>query len=478
MTKNIIFNFSLFLLLFKEFLNYIVYPLKTLDENNKNFESLLSFNSTYTVLQMGTPPKEVNFYFNLNHAQINITDEGCSNYNLYKRTNSSSFKVAIELDESDQDNKTKYLVLDTLIFNFDINLTKILKIEEYPFYYSSNISRNDTDLCGNIGLSVMPYYYISDSEQVKYYTDELKKLGAEKYDDFSFFHYNNQDLLVNGVFLQIEFPDLFHGVKGVSWDHLNYRGHNNYNLYWEISMKEIYYNNVHSKNNIIFEFNPLFELILGTNDFKSNISNDFFNSYINKGVCSIKEYNGLNYFECDSEKFTDKDICFFPTLYIANVHINHIFELNYRDLFIKINNKVYFKIVFPVEKLDYERWIVGKIFMRKYPVKFSPLSRLLGFYIQPNEGDINEEEKSDEKNPAHISNDNNNKNGKIFIYVIIIVVALIFTGLGLFLGKKIFYPRKKRANELLDDNYQYESEVNKENDKDTNNKILSNTPIN
>ena len=214
-------------------------------------------------------------------------------------------------------------------------------------------------------MSVIPYYYISDSEQVKYYTEELKKLGAEKYDDYSFFHYNNQDLLVNSVFLQIEFPDLFRGVKGVSWEHLIYRG-NNYNLKWEISMKEIYYNNIHSKINIIFEFNPLFELILGTNDFKSNISNDFFNSYINKGICSIKEYNGLNYFECDSEKFTNKDIYSFPTLYIANIRQHHIFELNNQELFVKINNKVYFEIVFPVESLDYERWILGKIFMRKF----------------------------------------------------------------------------------------------------------------
>jgi len=477
MTINIIFIFSFFILLFKEYLNYIVYPLRTLDEDNKNFESLLSFNSTYTILQMGTPPKDVNFYFNLSHAQINITDEGCSNHNLYNKTNSSSFKVAFELDESDQDDKTKYLVLDTLSFKFDINLARVLKIEEYPFYYSSNISRNDTELCGNIGLSVIPYYYMPDSEQVKYYTDELKKLGAEKYEDFSFFHYNNKDFFINSVFLEIEFPDLFRGVKGVSWEHLIYGG-NNSNLNWEISMKEIYYNNIHSKINIIFEFNPLFELIIGTNNFKSNISNDFFNSYINKGICSIKEFNGLNYFECDSEKFTNKDINSFPTIYIANNYINHIFELNYQDLFIKINNKVYFKIVFPVESLDYERWILGKIFMRKYPVRFSPLSRLLGFYIKPNEGEINKEEKENGKMPDQINNDSNNKNGKIYIYVIIIVVALIFTGLGLFLGKKIFYPRKKRANELLDDNYQYESEVNKENNKEKNNEILSKTPIN
>ena len=51
-------------------------------------------------------------------------------------------------------NNTKYLVLDTLYFYTDLNITKKLKVPEYPLYYSSDISRNDTDLCGNIGLRI------------------------------------------------------------------------------------------------------------------------------------------------------------------------------------------------------------------------------------------------------------------------------------------------------------------------------------
>ena len=38
--------------------------------------------------------------------------------------------------------------------------------------------------------------------------------------------------------------------------------------------------------------------------------------------------------------------------------------------------------------------------------------------------------------------------------------------------------KSKTLHELLDDNYQYESEVNKENKKEKNNEILSKTPIN
>ena len=104
--------------------------------------------------------------------------------------------------------------------------------------------------------------------------------------------------------------------------------------------------------------------------------------------------------------------------------------------------------------------------MRKYPVKFSPLSRLIGFYLKNDK-----ENKKPGKNETETAT-NSNKNNKIIFYIIIIVIALIFTGVGLFLGKKLFYPRKKRANELLDDNYEYEynSGINEQNKIEDGNK--------
>ena len=485
MKKSIILFFSLFIIFLKEFHCYIVYTLNTL-EGKTNIESLLSFNSTYTVLEIGTPPQKVNFYFDISHSQINITDKGCGNKNLYNKIISSTYKIAFELEPSYQDNNTQYLVLDVLYFDNNINLTEKLKISEYPFYYSSNISKNDINLCGNIGLSILPYdSYNFESPTVKYYTDELKKLGASKYEDFSFYHYNNKDFLIFGIFLQSEFPDLFKDVEQVMWVHPSMRA-NDYNLYWELSMKEIYYNNVHSKIHIRFEINPLFELIVGTNDFKENITNDFFDSYLQKGICSLKRYNGFNIFECNQETFTNKDIKKFPTIYLVNIGLEYIFELKSEELFININNKWYFQIIFPVKDFDVERWILGRIFMRKYPVKFSPFSRLIGFYLKTKK----EQKKDGKREEGEIENTNSsNKNHKTLFYIIIIVIALIFTGVGLFLGKKIFYPRKKRANELLDDNYEYEynsvtksdnknEEDNNKNNSENNNEIITDNIIN
>ena len=465
--KKFEFLLFLFFIYFKRLKGYVVYNLKTLEEGTNNIESLLSFNSTYTILEIGTPPQQVNFFFDLTHHQINLTDKGCSNKNLYNKNNSTSFKIAFELDLPQQDNNTKYLVLDSLYFYTDLNITKKLKVPEYPLYYSSDISRNDTDLCGNIGLRIFQFEtYNFDPPNIKYYTDEIKKLGAGKYEDFSFFHYNNQDLLINDIFLQTEFPELFKGIEHVVWFYPSYRV-STMELYWEFYMDDIYYKNVHLKSTRI-ELNPLFELIVGTNNYKKNITNDFFNNYIEKGICTIKEYKGFHVIECDQAKFKKKDINKCPGIYFSNVKASHIFELDSEELFININNKWYFKIVFPIEDLDTERWILGRIFMRKYPVKFAPFSSMIGFYIIPNEGNTNKEDKKDNKK---------GNNSKTVVYIIIIVIALIFTAVGLFLGKQIFYPRKKRANELLDDNYEYESN-NKEELNNKKNKIISDSPIN
>ena len=59
----------------------------------------------------------------------------------------------------------------------------------------------------------------------------------------------------------------------------------------------------------------------------------------------------------------------------------------------------------------------------------------------------------------------------------IIVVAIIFTVVGLYIGKKVFFPRRKRANELVDDYYQYDSEKKDGNKMDINSEKNNSTVI-
>ena len=466
--KIIYFSYIYFYLI-KLCINYIVYPLKIYNEYN-NIKDFLSIDSTFTTLEIGTPPQKVNFFFNLNHTKINLTDIGCKDNNLYYRNNSKTFKIVYELEEEFQSYNTKYLVIDSLYFPNNINISQILKIKEYPLYYSSDITNNHSRLCGNIGLSVKQYeLYMEEPYQIKYYTDYIKSMGADQDDDFSFFYYNNQDYLIYGIFLHLEFKDIFKEVRNIAYIHTIIKGFD-YTSKWEIKMKEYYYNDIHTKDNsILFEINPLFEFIVGTNDYNININNDFFKSYINKNICSLRIINSFTIYECNRNKFGKSDIIKFPTLHFTNIDINHIFEMTGEDLFIELNNIYYFKIIFPEKNTESKRWILGKIFLRKYNARFCPSSRMIGFYIKPNGGAVNKTQIKEEKKIEEKINNNNKESffsTEIFGYIKIIIIALIFTCLGLYIGKKIFFPRRKRANELIDDYYQYDSKSNKNNDKE------------
>ena len=433
----------IFFYLIKKSLNYVVYPLKTFDQLD-SIEKLLSFDSTYTTLEIGTPPQKVNFYLSLNHYKMFITDIGCKNINLFNITNSKSTKFLGEVQKYDTNNNI-LLVMDTLYFYDNINLKEKLKIEDFPLYYLMDSKKEKHNLCGDIGLSIIQLETNNEiPEEFEYY---LKYLRTQN-NYFSFFNYKGEDYIVNSIFLHQEFKDRFYGIKNITWTNSIIR---DTSLHWEISMKEIFYNNVHFKGKIIFDLNLLFELIVGSNDYKTKIQNDYFNSYIDNKICSINEVKEYTVFECNANKFTIKDIKNFPTLYMFNSDLNHAFEMNGEELFNKINNKYYFNIVFPVKNTDNNKWIIGKIFFRKYSAIFSPKNRIIGFYIKPNEGLVNDKQKD-----LEIDSDIYSFSKNIPLYIIIIIVSIIFTILGLCIGKKLFFPKYKKAKELADDDdYEY-----------------------
>ena len=455
----------LFLHRFNYSLQYLFYELKTSDNKN-NIESLLSFNTTYTNLKIGTPSQEVKFYFTLNNHQISFTnDQSCSPENSFFPKKSSTFKEAFEIEPRMNNDNNKYIYLDNLnTLNNLNNFPVSIEIEEFPFYSldKMNISES-TYLCGYIGIAIMQYeIYKPEEENVRKIYEKMEQYGIKKNEDFAFFNYKGKDYLIYGASLINQFPQFFQSVKGVEYVHPCTRK-NSFDLFWEISMKEVYYNDAHTDSNkyITFEFNPLFEFIVGTNEFRGNIIKDYFQEYFNKGICTLDNYEKYNFkiISCQENKFDINDIKKFPNIYIPNLALHYTFELKGEDLFTKINNKWYFEIVFPIVDLDPIRWIVGRIFMRKYPVLFGTFSRLMGFYINKNiKTEKEKKEQKEEQKVIDKINSNNSSNKNYLVYILIIIVALVFTIVGLLIGKKIFFMRRKRANELTDDYYQYDTE--------------------
>ena len=119
-----------------------------------------------------------------------------------------------------------------------------------------------------------------------------------------------------------------------------------------------------------------------------------------------------------------------------------IFEFDFKDIFQEIGNSLVFSIVFDEESPSH--WVLGRIFFKKYQFVFDNDQRIIT-YIKKNKNKKEEDNKKDSNNIV------------IILKIMLIVVLLIGFGAGIILGKKLWDKnRKKRANELTDDDYDYQ----------------------
>ncbi len=423
----------------------IIFPLKNSYEETHNINDLLNEKNSYIIIEIGTPPKNVPVFFSDTHNGLNITNEKCPKLNIYNNNydiNKSSSYNSIALENSDN-----YLSNDT--FHFYTNMNKNQeKISVQDFSFFINKTKSDNNFCGDMGLK------IKSSIKLKYlasdFTQQLKRLEVVDNDYYSFFHYNNKDYLFFGEYLHKVFLDVFDKNASPIWIHPLVR--KNYQYCWDIRMKDIYYNNNHIKTNVLTEINPLIEFVVGDYFYETNITNDYFNRYFQKNICQIENHEKYKLFICNKEKFTLNDINKFPVLKFANYYLNYEFIFNGSELFKIYDNKYYFQIIFPInEEVIYpERWIFGKIFLRKYSATFSPDRMSIAFYRKIENKDTNEKKDYKDKEDEIPSEDKDSKSSfeKIILnYGKVIIFAFIFICLGIYIGKKIYSIRRKRAYE-------------------------------
>ena len=156
---------------------YLFYELKT-SGNKNNIESLLSFNSTYTNLQLGTPVQITKFFFTLDNQQVSFkTDNNCPKENSFLPKKSLTFKEAIEIEPRTSNNNHKYIYLDNLnVLNGIMNFPVVTEIEDFPFYSLNKLNITESIyLCGYIGLAIGQYeMYKPEEEKVRKIYDNLE----------------------------------------------------------------------------------------------------------------------------------------------------------------------------------------------------------------------------------------------------------------------------------------------------------------
>ena len=332
-----------------------------------------------------------------------------------------------------------------------------------------------------IGLGISQYDLLSGC---KSFIDEIKKndntiktyAWSINYFDDELKNKNNYDgELIIGIEPHEYLPSIYNEDNSITINnHIDeysyYYPMFEYNEYG-IQFNSIYFyiNNKNSSKNLISCVNPtsmdgLFSfdkgMIRGPNEYYFLIKTNFFDKYLNLNICkevSFTDYTS-HYFICDKQKLNiDEFYKSFPTLYFKHIDLNYIFELTSKDLFKEENNKLYFMI----SCSDTEKWFLSEIFAKKYFFSFNQNKKSISFYNK-----INENKKTKD-------NKNNDGNGNTQSYIGIIFLLI---GIGLIIINVIIFGicfwekncgknRRKRANELKDDNYDYLTDDNSNNNK-------------
>ena len=135
-------------------------------------------------------------------------------------------------------------------------------------------------------------------------------------------------------------------------------------------------------------------------------------------------------------------------------------ELNYKDLFVKcpgFDNVYCFQIIFGSMS---SAWILGKPLFKKHQMIFDQEKKVVGFYKEMGEYDIQE----------NVSKGNF---GRSLPWILVGILVLCLAVLGTIFYKKLpFIKRKKIANELEDD-FVYELAVKKNEEENDKNKIFN-----
>ena len=198
------------------------------------------------------------------------------------------------------------------------------------------------------------------------------------------------------------------------------------------------------------------------------IKENFFKKYISSNICLEKTLtlsSGLKEYLIICNPSMKNNLKYFPTLYFFNIKFEYTFNLDYNDLFIEINNKIYFLIV--GKDMESNIWNLGKIFMKKYPFIFNEDKKTISFvylnkFIKKDDKD-KDMPNTDNTDANEKSEENNSKVKQFFkdYYLLIILIICVILGIifGIYIGAKIWKKRRVRANEL-DDNVDYTENEN------------------
>ena len=373
------------------------------------------------------------------------SDSALKNINFFSPKNSDSFRIRKEkIYHTYSDDEIMAIGSD--IYNFNKNDKYNLS---FLFFQTVNEDEINYDEIKNkqymakIGLVLEDENIHLDSKCPKFFVDSYKIANLSKYLISFEFTEANKGNFIYGNEMYIYNKKKYHESQYIgTHTSKNHQIYFNKAFLLDKSNNEI---NITEGTYSVLNYN--LGVIIGTSVFKKKISENYFDSL---DFCKneLVQFNNSEYYVYSCNGDEDK-IKLFPKIIFTSKNYEYNFELNYNDLFIKFGSRYYFLIIF--RNKDENTWTFGQPFYKKFNLTIHLKENWIGLY-NPNKPIIEDE--------------GTNGGGKgVEVKKIVIIIALVIFVIGLaigmfFLGRKMKNDRKKRANELLDDNYEYSGNSN------------------
>ena len=214
-------------------------------------------------------------------------------------------------------------------------------------------------------------------------------------------------------------------------------------LDWSLIFDNVYFgeNELENEKGVLFRIE--FGLIIGYYKWEEILKRNFFDKLLEEKKC-FKDYtsdlgNTAYFYYCNKTTDVSK---FKPFIFTIN-DFNYNFTLTYKDLFIEVEDKILFLMIFG----GIHELIFGYPFLKKYQLVFNQDTKTIGIYT-----DI-------------VKDKENKENESLTIYYIVIIIlgiillSLIIAVIVCYIKRKNNY--KKDATELS--NSEYEEDMNKKN---------------
>ena len=450
----------------------IVLPFKKLTigsfKNDKTINDLISYN-IFTTIEIGDRPQQlVGFFLEQNEISFSFRKRLLSfNSSKSKEVMKPYQKMPnfwFDIHKSTEIYNCDLEQFCSELFNFNTFTNSKIEANKFKFNIYSDFM-NEKYKCGVIGLKNPSNTYYESNETYIFFFDELKSNELIDEKIFTILYEEKEDILFNskedsflGKIIIGESPHIFDQTKFKSSDEVVIPGNDYTFLVNELKFNSS--NGIYLESDIQVQISFTSGFIKGTDSYRKEIHNVFFEDLINKELCKV-EYldenvytNSYYIYSCNNDENILNKIKYFPPLYLEIKTQNLQFIFTYEDLFLKFNDRIYFLIAFRDEKyyVYSSKWYFGEIFLRKYIASFNYDSKSIIFYQnQVNNANLNSKIIYEEKKIEKKSNRLGILRTLLEIFMGIFIVFMIYI-----FYRKIRSKRKIHANELEDNNFAYE----------------------